>query len=572
MFKAKDSSCLMVFKFVALSACLTLAACGGSGSSDNSSGGNTAGGDNSSGSNTGGGGNDTNQNAQTVSFTVTPADKSTDISVIKPEIKIVFNQPVINAVLPNQPKYSGTILLKGSKYDFKRKNDPSNKQEYIFEPEAYRLKGGKTYTISVDTSRILDENGKPIGTDVKEFTFTTKKDLRFTALVGENDALVNMLTDVKDDAELYSYPGTSCTVAEVENCADSKKILLNGQPQANTTHTLTSPASYVLKEEGELTLKSKISGMPFEARTGIQASVFKDKMWLVSGFLKDTVWSSNDGAHWDKEPNTTDYFKSRADAQTVVFKDKLWLIGGRGYSLETIDGGSSLDRNDVWSSEDGKTWTEVTRNAQFSKRDHHQVVVHDGKMWVIGGEDDHRLNDVWSSSDGITWTQVTSNAQFSKRKDHKVVVHDGKMWVIGGYDNTGENYVVNDVWSSADGATWTKELDNKASPAPADNQFPQRHSHEVVKFNNKFWLIGGYGLNPFNDVWSSSDLKTWTKVIDDDLSTTTRFGAVSEHQVLVFKDKLWVIGGGSGEEQSNDVWSSDDGIKWRKSATGVITR
>jgi len=37
-------------------------------------------------------------------------------------------------------------------------------------------------------------------------------------------------------------------------------------------------------------------------------------------------------------------------------------------------------------------------------------------MWVIGGADmNGAKNDVWSSADGITWTQATASAPFTPR-------------------------------------------------------------------------------------------------------------------------------------------------------------
>jgi hypothetical protein len=50
--------------------------------------------------------------------------------------------------------------------------------------------------------------------------------------------------------------------------------------------------------------------------------------------------------------------------------------------------------NDVWYSSDGANWIQATNSAGWSSRDGHTSVVHDNKMWVIGGD---YLNDVWYS-------------------------------------------------------------------------------------------------------------------------------------------------------------------------------
>jgi hypothetical protein len=75
----------------------------------------------------------------------------------------------------------------------------------------------------------------------------------------------------------------------------------------------------------------------------------------------------------------------------------------------------------------------------------HQSVVFDEKMWVIGGFADSNKNDVWSSTDGISWTTATDEAAFSGRDDHQSVVFDEKIWVIGGDDNLDRQ---NDIWYS----------------------------------------------------------------------------------------------------------------------------
>ena len=60
------------------------------------------------------------------------------------------------------------------------------------------------------------------------------------------------------------------------------------------------------------------------------------------------------------------------------------------------------------------------------------------------------------------------------------------------------------------------------------------------------WIIGGYGGGTtfYNDVWSSSDGSSWTKVTDN-----AGFSARYLHGAVAFKDRLWVIGGATSVEQ-----------------------
>jgi hypothetical protein len=97
--------------------------------------------------------------------------------------------------------------------------------------------------------------------------------------------------------------------------------------------------------------------------------------------------------------------------------------------------------SEVWCSSNGSSWSLVTSSGQFGARCNHSSVVHNGKMWIIGGYKNQSgggyQNDLWSSSDGITWTQVTSAAGFSARGSHSSVIYDEKIWVFGGSDYNG---------------------------------------------------------------------------------------------------------------------------------------
>jgi hypothetical protein len=132
--------------------------------------------------------------------------------------------------------------------------------------------------------------------------------------------------------------------------------------------------------------------------------------------------------------------------------------------------GTSVATNDVWSSPDGVTWTQVNANAPWSARSAHSSLVFNNKMWILGGVDTTQprdLNDVWYSSDGVNWTPVVP-APWAGRRGHTALVFSNKMYVLGASDN-GQG---NDVWSSPDGVTWTQVTAN----AP----WPKRSWHQVI--------------------------------------------------------------------------------------------
>lgn len=139
-----------------------------------------------------------------------------------------------------------------------------------------------------------------------------------------------------------------------------------------------------------------------------------------------------------------------------------------------------------------------------------------------------------------------------------VVTKDDSIVIAGGRDFYGAK-VTNDVWSSTNGSEWT--------------QLPKtpwvgRAYHAMFYFNDCIYVMGGQKVsfigNPFfNDVWKSCDAgQSWESL--GNAPWTTRAGIA----FTIFKGKMFVAGGcyhssiGSGRYFLNDVWSSDDGVKW----------
>ena len=250
---------------------------------------------------------------------------------------------------------------------------------------------------------------------------------------------------------------------------------------------------------------------------------------------------------WDLEWQSGAEWSSRRNQAGVAFNNRLWVLGGN-------DG---TNRNDVWSSADGITWTQETAAAQWSPRQDHAVAVFNNKLWVLGGNGGGNQNDVWSSTDGVTWIEETATvpAPWPARSAHAVVVFNNELWVMGGNGpGAGSTARLNDVWSSVDGVTWTQQF--------ATGHWSERGGHAVAVFNNELWLMGG---NPsgassrMSDVWSSTNGINWNLV-----TTVPGWSARRGHAVAVLNNQLWLLGGNAGSNQ-NDVWSYD-GMNWTQVA------
>src|SRR5207247_1965545 len=144
-----------------------------------------------------------------------------------------------------------------------------------------------------------------------------------------------------------------------------------------------------------------------------------------------------------------------AQAHTIVaFRDKLWLFGGADRVGQDFSTEHSL--NDVWSSDDGRRWTQVTASAPWPAREGAKVVVLGDKLLMLGGDGQA---DVWSSTDGVNWTQLSAAAEWKPRFGYAASVFGDKLWVYSGWHGRPTD-ALNAVWYSADGRTWTRQTEH----------------------------------------------------------------------------------------------------------------
>ena len=112
--------------------------------------------------------------------------------------------------------------------------------------------------------------------------------------------------------------------------------------------------------------------------------------------------------------------------QVVVHNDRMYLLGGYG-----LVGGNNGSLDDVWSSADGSSWS-FEGNANWPGRFAHQAVSHQGRLYVLGGMG--AGSDVWSWAVGEeNWTQETPNG-WPIRDNFQAVSYDGLLYVMGGFE------------------------------------------------------------------------------------------------------------------------------------------
>ena len=293
----------------------------------------------------------------------------------------------------------------------------------------------------------------------------------------------------------------------------------------------------------------------FAARDGAGALVFDDKMWLLGGWnpgdkvhfpkiCNSEVWSSTDGAAWNLEVLAAPW-EGRHTAGYAVHDGRMWIVGG--------DCNQGHHQKDVWSSADGVQWDLVCEHVPWFPRVLHYTVVFDGRIWVIGGQSMPKFddaaeelfyNDVWCSKDGANWEQVTESAPWSPRgMIGGSAVLGGRIWLLGGgtYDTpmTPSRKFFNEVWSTGDGVNW--ELHNDSPP------WKPRQYHEVAVFDERLWVMEG-SIGPRGnqrDVWHSADGVEWHEVPD------TPWAPRHAASVFVYDNGLWMVAGNNMEP---DAW------------------
>lgn len=176
------------------------------------------------------------------------------------------------------------------------------------------------------------------------------------------------------------------------------------------------------------------------------------------------------------------------------------------------------------------------------------------------------------------WVKVTDDAAFPGRDGAGALVYKDQMWLIGGWNprdkktNPIHSNCNNEIWNSSDGKTWNlvkpnTHLDDSFDPA---SDWEARHTAGYVVFQDKMWIVGGdplLGHYQF-DIWNSEDGRSWHWV---NKGKPVPWGPRVLHYTVAFKGKIWVMGGQTLPQFAKaeecfyaDVWNTTDGIHWIK--------
>lgn len=242
----------------------------------------------------------------------------------------------------------------------------------------------------------------------------------------------------------------------------------------------------------------------------------------------DVYRSSGDLTEWEKLPDAP--WESRHTYGIGKIDSLLYIFGGDYLSSYF----------DVWKSNDGISFSPVYQDvkSRIGPRILYGACVHRSSLFVLGGQsdlaDDVGLNDIWTSINGSLWRRIASNLPFiSKNISGSVASFRNRLWVVGGgkyfqYDGFRRDYS-KEIYSSVDGITWQRE---------ADPPWLERQYADVVVWNNRLWMIGGYNEGNLKDIWFMDEDGAW-----HEFETPESFEPRHASGVAVYNDKLVIVCG-----------------------------
>ena len=210
------------------------------------------------------------------------------------------------------------------------------------------------------------------------------------------------------------------------------------------------------------------------ARHSHSAAAFAGRMWIMGGAVggsrvAEDVWSSLDGAEWTREAASAGV-GARMGAVLVPLilpgeganRHRLLLSGGMSQT-----GSGELFFGDVWGAtwteDGGLAWEQLTKSPGFPARAYQAWSQANfggqPRVWISGGlgQEGEVGGEIWTTADGVTWTQM-AKPPFAARAGHLMAYCRGEVYVLGGVGGAAANadqatYWLHDAWAYGEG-TW----------------------------------------------------------------------------------------------------------------------
>lgn len=354
------------------------------------------------------------------------------------------------------------------------------------------------------------------------------------------------------------------------------------------TYTVNVFQEQINKPGEEPRLKSSdMRAMGLNANTlYFDVTLFRDRFYAittssVSGIIYYQLYTSDNGISWEEVSYTCSDASGNPTgiggrgARLAVFDDRMYILGGSrsdgtdsfGNSAETSWGMATISYWRSFSTADGVTFRVDTigvgYNTNNSRRvptatSHASVTAFQDELFYHGGYIAAygtwmTSNQFYHSTDGQNWDSMsTGDVTLTNRHLAAWYVFKGRIYTMGGVRNyVSTSNVLSELYSSADGSTWTLEAESTALGA--------LHSLKVVTTDDVAYAFGGESYNEAsekvvsNKVYRSTDGVTWEEVTTVSSAYTAR-----RSPVVVVKDGIaYIFGGYSGTSSGNYAYPTD---------------
>ncbi|HEU0099773.1 MAG TPA: hypothetical protein VFQ67_13495 [Allosphingosinicella sp.] len=214
---------------------------------------------------------------------------------------------------------------------------------------------------------------------------------------------------------------------------------------------------------------------------------------------------------------------------------------------------AALHPDGVWLSADGTSWSRSAPAPSGMNTPYLAYVQHRGATWALGAvAGDYRAFQIdpriRRTADYRRWEEVGRSASLPPVVLYAAAGFRGWMWILGGQDAKGAKAA---VWRSSDGLAW-EEM--RKPPWTA------RAGAKATVFRDRLLLIGGGEIDgpPLNDVWSTADGVEWRRE-----SAGIADSAPTGYSAVAFDGKLWLVGANRSGAFTSEMLVSDDGRRWR---------
>ncbi|WP_462252417.1 Kelch repeat-containing protein [Ferruginibacter sp.] len=249
----------------------------------------------------------------------------------------------------------------------------------------------------------------------------------------------------------------------------------------------------------------------------------------VLGIVEPTTLSLLPIYQWNEITPVADFSKSY-NFQLFSLHDTLWAFHPDGN----------------WFSVNGKNWTKSELINSINNLAFLDYIVFKDAVYGLGHFEGNiekftLTSEIYKTNNLKNWTVFAKASNLPRRFFYHPFVFKNKIWIVGGSDG---NNSFADVWSSDDGVDWLKKADNMP--------FGKRDGSHFVIYHDRVYMIN-------NDVWSSADGINWVQETKELVKGETVYGSA----VIVFDDKIWLLGCNRNAKFKSEILVSDDGKQWK---------